>query len=219
MEIRTLEQLQATQAASKKDASNLDQDDFMTLMLQQLKNQDPFKPTDNTEFISQMAQLTQVSSISEMNENLSGLTSSMYSSQLLDASALIGKEVLVNSDSVYFNGESPVSAQVDIPVSTQALNIEVLSPNGEVVATLPLGPKSAGVTNFSWDGSGLDRDVLPPGNYQLQATYLNGDSYQAVDTQVRSPVKSISVSTMGGSPMIQLEGLGSVSISELAEIS
>ncbi|MBD2858413.1 flagellar hook assembly protein FlgD [Spongiibacter sp. KMU-158] len=220
MEIRTLEQLQASQAATtKKDASSLGQDDFMTLMLQQLKNQDPFKPTDNTEFISQMAQLTQVSSISEMNENLAGLTGSMYSSQLLDASSLIGKDVLINSSTAYYNGSNDVSGQVELPVSTQALNIEILSPSGEVVAKLPMGPQTAGASSFSWDGTGLDGEVLPPGNYVIQASYLNGNTYQALETQVRSPVKSISVSTAGGSPMVQLEGLGSVSITDLAEIS
>lgn len=219
MELRTVEQLQASQTATnKKDASSLNQDDFMTLMLQQLKNQDPFKPTDNTEFISQMAQLTSVSGISEMNENLAGLTNSLYSNQLLDASALIGKEVLVNSSTAFFNGEKPVSGQVELPVSTQALDIEILSPSGEVLAKLPLGPQNAGVADFSWDGLGLEGEILPPGNYQVRANFLNGSSFEALETQLRSPVKSISVPTAGGSPMVQLEGLGSVSIAQLSEI-
>lgn len=221
MEIRTLEQLQATTAATqqKKDASSLDQDDFMTLMLQQLKSQDPFKPTDNTEFISQMAQLTSVSGISEMNENLAGLTSSLYSAQLLDASSLIGKDVLVNSSTISLGNGGEAAGQVTLPVSTEALDVEILAPSGEVIAKLAMGPQAAGVTEFSWDGTDLDGDVLPPGNYSIRASYLNGSTVEALETQVRSPVKSISVSTSGGSPMVQLEGLGSVSLSQISEIS
>ena len=52
---------------TRSDASSLGQDDFLKLMMEQLQNQDPFNPTDNTQFISQMAQLTSVSGISEMN--------------------------------------------------------------------------------------------------------------------------------------------------------
>ncbi|MDX1506010.1 MAG: flagellar hook assembly protein FlgD [Spongiibacter sp.] len=221
MEIRSLEQLQQQNSAAtaKKDASSLGQDDFMKLMLQQLKNQDPFKPTDNTEFIGQMAQLTSVSGISEMNENLSSLTESLYGGQLLDASSLIGKEVLVSSDRAALPASGSVKGQVTLPVSTRGVDIDILAPSGEILGKVALGPQQQGKVEFSWNGTGLDGQRLPPGNYTLRANYLNGNSLEALETRVRVPVHSVSVPTGGGSPMVQLEGLGSVSMSQVKEIS
>jgi flagellar basal-body rod modification protein FlgD len=221
MEIRTLEDLQAQNASSKvkKDPSQLGQDDFMKLMLQQLKAQDPFKPTDNTEFISQMAQLTSVSGISEMNESLGAMTKSLYSAQLLDASSLIGKDVLVESDVAALNSGKNINGQVNLPTSTTGLDIEVLSPMGEVIAKVPMGPQRAGVAEFTWDGVGLDGKRVPPGNYQIRANYFNGSKLEALSTQIRSQVQSVSVPAAGGSPNVHVQGLGSVSMAQIKEIS
>ena len=221
MEVRTLEQLQMQTATSKakKDPSSLGQDDFMKLMLQQLKSQDPFKPTDNTEFISQMAQLTSVSGISEMNENLSALTGSLYSAQLLDSSSLIGKEVLVESSVASLPSSGSVRGQVTLPTSTMALDIEILAPSGEVIAKVPMGPQAAGTSNFEWNGVGLNGERLPPGIYQIRANFLNGNKVEALTTEMRSPVISVSVPASGGSPQVQVQGLGTVSLSQIKEIS
>ncbi|WP_373089957.1 flagellar hook assembly protein FlgD [Zhongshania sp.] len=221
MEVRTLEQLQMQNATSKakKDASSLDQNDFMKLMLQQLKSQDPFKPTDNTEFISQMAQLTSVSGISEMNENLSALTGSLYSAQLLDSSSLIGKDVLVESGVAALPSGGSVRGQVELPTSTTALDIDILAPSGEVIGKVPMGPQAAGTSRFEWNGIGLNGERMPPGNYQIRANYLNGNKVEALTTEMRSAVISVSVPAGGGSPQVQIQGLGTVSLSQIKEIS
>lgn len=221
MEIRTLEDLQLQTAASKtkKDPSSLDQNDFMKLMLQQLKSQDPFKPTDNTEFISQMAQLTSVSGISEMNENLAGLTKSLYSAQLLDASSLIGKDVLLETDVAALPSNGSVQGQVNLATSTTALDIDILAPTGEVIGKVPLGPQRAGTVAFEWNGVGLDGERMPPGTYQIRANYLNGNTMEAVATEMRSEVLSVSVPAGGGTPQVQVQGLGTVSMSQIIEIS
>lgn len=221
MELRTIEDLQLQTATTKgrKDASSLDQNDFLKLMLQQLKSQDPFKPTDNTEFISQMAQLTSVSGISEMNENLSGLTKSLYSAQLLDASSLIGKDVLLETDVAALPSSGSVKGQVTLPTSTTALDIDILAPTGEVIAKVPLGPQRSGAVNFEWNGVGLNGDRMPPGIYQIRANYLNGNNLEAASTEIRSEVLSVSVPAAGGSPQIQVQGLGTVSMSKIIEIS
>ncbi|GAB3375233.1 flagellar hook assembly protein FlgD [Spongiibacter taiwanensis] len=218
MELRSVTELQQASAAAKKDASSLDQDDFMKLMLQQLKNQDPFKPTDNTEFISQMAQLTSVSGISEMNANLATLADSLYSAQLLEASSLIGKEVLVDSNKIALPSSGGVGGQLTLPVSSTAVNVEILTPGGEVVGKVSLGPQNAGDVPFEWNGVGLNGNRLPPGNYQIQASYRNGNTQEALGTQVRAAVNSVSVPSNGGSAQLQLKGLGTVALSQVIEI-
>jgi flagellar basal-body rod modification protein FlgD len=221
MELRTLDELQLQTSASKtkKDASSLDQNDFMKLMLQQLKSQDPLNPADNTEFISQMAQLTSVSGISEMNENLAGLTKSLYSAQLLDASSLIGKDVLLETEFAALPSGGGVQGQVNLATSTTALDIEIIAPTGEVIGKVPLGPQRAGTVPFEWNGVGLNGERMPPGTYQIRANYLNGNTLEAVATEVRSEVMSVSVPAGGGTPQVQVQGVGTVSMSQILEIS
>src|SRR5882757_4460388 len=70
--------------------------DFLTLMLAQLKNQDPTSPVDSNTFLSQLAQLSEVQGITSLNTSFSSLSSSLSSSQALQASSLLGHQALVN---------------------------------------------------------------------------------------------------------------------------
>ena len=79
-------------------ASNeLGKDAFMTLLVEQLKNQDPLKPTSNETFIAELANFSSLEEMQELNENLLGMVvlqqSNALLSQLTESSALIGKDV------------------------------------------------------------------------------------------------------------------------------
>lgn len=80
---------QAT-ASSTTGTSDLGKDQFMLLLLTQLRNQDPLQPMDNTEFISQLAQFNTLEQLQKMND---GLLSMMYMDQFAQASPLIGRTV------------------------------------------------------------------------------------------------------------------------------
>jgi flagellar basal-body rod modification protein FlgD len=103
----------ATTTGKTKDNSTLSMDDFFTLMVAQLKNQDMYNTTDNMEFISQMAQFSMVQALADLSE----LSMTNY------GVSLIGKEVTLASidedgnmtsykgivDSVnFFNGSTQV---------------------------------------------------------------------------------------------------------------
>jgi flagellar basal-body rod modification protein FlgD len=68
----------------------LGQDAFMTLLLAQLKNQDPLKPMEDKDFIAQLAQFNSLSQLTEMNKIMKEFTTSQT---LAQGSALIGKTV------------------------------------------------------------------------------------------------------------------------------
>ena len=59
--------------AIKAPKKTLDQADFLALMTAQLKNQDPTKPVDNTEYVAQMAQVSTLSGVTETNRNLAAI--------------------------------------------------------------------------------------------------------------------------------------------------
>jgi flagellar hook assembly protein FlgD len=70
--------------AKSKSQSELGTTDFLRLMTEQLKQQDPFAPTDNTQMVAQMAQMSSSSGIAEMNASLKGIAA-----QLADQTALL----------------------------------------------------------------------------------------------------------------------------------
>lgn len=82
-------QMQAAETKKNGAAKELNSDAFMMLMLQQLKYQDPMNPTDNQQFLAQQAQMTQLSETQKMNQSIS------TNNQIMQASSLIGKEVLL----------------------------------------------------------------------------------------------------------------------------
>ena len=87
----------ASSAAGTTGTQDLGKDQFLTLLVQQMRNQDPMAPTDNQAFIAQLAQFSSLEQMQKVNDNLLGLAvlqqSNALMSQLTQASGLIGKDV------------------------------------------------------------------------------------------------------------------------------
>lgn len=90
----------------KRSSSNLDKDAFLQLLVAQMKFQDPLEPTDNTEYISQLATFSQL-------EEMQNMTAS---SNLQRASGLVGKEVIVKVINASTGGTQYAQGLVDYVV-------------------------------------------------------------------------------------------------------
>ena len=86
-----------TAATAAKTDNTLGQDQFLTLLVAQLQNQDPLNPTDATEFTAQLAQYSQLEQLFNLTDAMDGLTAAQTSSQKVSALSLIGKEVVVGA--------------------------------------------------------------------------------------------------------------------------
>ncbi len=89
----------------QKARDSLGQEDFLTLMISQFRNQDPFEPMDNGEFLGQLAQFSTVNGISSLNAAFAGLAGSMQDNQALQAAGLVGHSVLAVTDIAYLDDE------------------------------------------------------------------------------------------------------------------
>src|SRR6478735_4235489 len=85
-------------SSSKK--GSLGQTDFLRLMTEQFKNQDPLKPLDNAQFLGQLAQFSTVQGIDKMQGAMDAVASVMESDQALRAASLVGHDALVEVDTV-----------------------------------------------------------------------------------------------------------------------
>jgi flagellar basal-body rod modification protein FlgD len=200
-------------------AEETDQDQFMQLLLAQLKNQDPLEPQENGEFLAQLAQMETASGIGELQQSFDSFASSMQSNSALQASSLVGRNVLAPGGFASLESGSEVNGQIDLSTSTTNLTLEITDSSGQLVRTIPMGTQGAGEVNFNWDGKDENGQVLPPGGYRIQALASVGNEPVAQNVFVSARVDSVTIGQGGQGLRLNLSGLGSIDFSEVREIS
>jgi flagellar basal-body rod modification protein FlgD len=160
-------------AATSKSKSSLvdfsnNFDSFLTLLTQQLKNQDPLKPMDSTEFTTQLVQFTGVEQSIRQNSNLEQLISLQGDVQAAAAVNYIGKAVSTSGNSVVLaNGSAGVTYSLQNPADKAQL--QITDSSGNVVRTTEVDATS-GTHTFAWDGRGDTGNLLPDGTYSVKFT-------------------------------------------------
>src|SRR5262245_30915388 len=134
-----------------KPKDQLGQAEFLELMIAQLKNQDPFKAMDPSQFLGQLAQFGTVSGIQEVQGALTTLSDSMRSSQVLDGATMVGRGVLVASDDATLGAEGSITGAVEVPNNATGVELIVRDSAGALVRRMPLSTTS-GTQQFTWDG-------------------------------------------------------------------
>src|SRR6266851_6443400 len=112
-------------AGTVNSAATLGGTNFLTLMLAQLKNQDPTSPVDSNTFLTQLAQLSEVQGITQLNTSFSTLSSSLSSSQALQASSLLGRQALVTSTTASLAANGTVTGAVNVPQTTSQVLLTI----------------------------------------------------------------------------------------------
>jgi len=206
------------QQAANNRKTELSQEDFFALLTTQLAQQDPFKPLDNTEFVAQMAQFSSLESLQAMQDSFSSLASAMTSNQALQASALVGRTVLVPSNVAAFDGTSEVTGVVALSQAADGAKIEIMDETGQLVRTIDLGDLEQGPNEFSWDGTDENGSAVAPGYYQLSVTGSVYGNETNLPTGVFSRVDSVNLGGTNGGIYLNLDGLGSVSLDDVSQI-
>ncbi len=170
----------AQSAKKKENTAEAMHEQFLTLLMTQLKNQDPLNPLKNAELTSQLSQINMVSGIQSVNTSLQTLMKTFNESQALQAAALIGKNVLIPGNSlpltVDSNGnvkDSIAGLMLEAPASEVTLTIKNAA--GAVVSVNDLGAQKEGVVSFSWDGKDQNGNLMPAGAYQYSVEAKMGN--------------------------------------------
>ncbi|HUO80429.1 MAG TPA: flagellar hook capping FlgD N-terminal domain-containing protein, partial [Steroidobacteraceae bacterium] len=120
----------AAGAAGTGASGAMNQLDFLNLMMQQLKNQDPTKPMDESAIMGQLAQFGTVSGIAQLNSSFQTLSSQLVSNQALQASSLLGRNVLVTGSAAPLASGGSVHGAVSVPAGARAVTVQVVGPSG-----------------------------------------------------------------------------------------
>ena len=138
-------------ATSAKSAADI-QDRFLTLLVTQLRNQDPLSPMDNAQITTQLSQISTVSGIDKLNATLSSLATAMAASQsMLTSTAMIGRQVYAPGTSVTLAKERATGG-LELAEAADKVTVGIYGPSGDLVKSLDLGRREAGLSAFEWDG-------------------------------------------------------------------
>jgi len=200
-----------------KKKEELGQEEFMRLLVAQLNNQDPTKPMDNAEFLSQIAEFSMVDGIQGMETSLSDLGASMMSTRAMQASSLVGRDVISASNQAAFVPGEEIEGVIAIPGSASAVQIQISDSSGQLVKVLDIGNVDAGLHKFSWDGLLDDGASIDTGNYKVTASGLVDGAVEALPAFASVQVTSVSIGAGGSEISLNLDGGDSVSYADVLQ--
>lgn len=199
-------------AASAADAA---QDRFMTLLVTQMRNQDPLNPMDNAQMTSQLAQLSTVTGIDKLNTTMQSLINNVQSSQTFQATGMIGRNVMVPGNSLWLS-ENASHFGVDLPTDVDQLTVSIKDVSGKLVKEVNLGPQKAGVLPLSWNGYSDTGSSMVNGKYAFEINAKAAGQSATAIALSRDQVVGINNGSQGIE--LNLHSLGSVNMSQIKQI-
>jgi flagellar basal-body rod modification protein FlgD len=213
-----LEHLSIDREAETKADKGLGQDAFLELMITQLKNQDPLKPMESGDFLGQIAQFGTVNGITELQKSFNTLALSLQSNQALQASTMVGREVLIDGKTVQVRDSGAAGIAVELAGDVSDLKLTIADQSGQLVREIRLGAHRAGLSEFEWDGLNANGARVVPGRYTVEAEAIVDGGAVAVPTLIRAPVESVTLSRDGQLPVLNLTDIGAVDFSAIRRV-
>ena len=199
--------------------NELGQEDFLRLLTTQLTTQDPTNPVENEDFVAQMAQFSTLTGIEELTSSFESLSQTLLQGQALEAASLVGKSVLIPSSKMELSEGQGASGAVELSASTTQAKVDVYDGSGQLVRSLDLGALSAGLQEFEWDGTLEDGSAAPAGSYEFKVTAQLNGATEALTTDLNGQVTSVSADSAGAGLMLSVQGIGSVTFSDVLRVS
>lgn len=198
--------------------SDLGQGDFLTLMTAQLKNQDPFAPMENGDFLAQMAQFSTVAGIEDVNKTLGSISEGLGEFRVSTGATLLGQHVLVPGTIARPDEWGTINGVVELDQPSPGLDISYEDANtGEIYHTQSLGYQSAGLVGFEW--SGIPQELRDT-NTAVRVTIRSTESGvpTVVGPSVFARVMSVSMAENDSGMNLDVEDYGIVNSMEIKQL-
>ncbi|MFQ6039512.1 MAG: flagellar hook assembly protein FlgD [Candidatus Poribacteria bacterium] len=163
---------------NRTDAMN--QEDFLKLLMAQMKNQNPLEPMDNQEFIAQLTSFSSLEQLENLNQKVSSSVQLQKSQSSAAAMSLIGKKIKAPGDIIELNEKTPVDISYELE-SDANVTINIYDNNNKLVKTINAGIQKAGANNLAWDGTTTSGKKSPEGiyTYEVVSTGPDGEAVSA----------------------------------------
>ncbi len=188
---------------SSSSSDIMGKEDFLTLLVAQLKNQDPMNPDDPTEFTSQLAEFSSLEQLQNINESLESLSGTQKQSDKFATMSLLGKDVTYTDGDFTFEGD-PVSIGYQLDGQAASVTMTIQDENGKTVSILHPTELKKGNHFIDWNGLDQEGNPFPDGKFKiiLQATAEGEDATVAISPLVRSQVTGVDLSNDNGDAVL-----------------
>lgn len=191
------------------------QDRFLTLLVTQMKNQDPLNPMDNAQVTSQLAQLSTVSGIDKLNASVTAMSANFQASQNLQAANMIGHGVIAPGSAIGLTDGKAVFG-VELPQAADKVEISIKDASGNTVRKLNMGVVPVGVNTMTWDGLTDSGATAANGVYKFEVSASSGENKLDATSLSFGMVSSITSSTQGAK--LSVANIGDISMADVRQI-
>lgn len=202
-----------TSSGTTKKGDSLTQADFLSLLIQQMRNQDPTQPMDSSQMVSQLAQISQVDATQKLQSSFDTLSTALQGNQLMQASGLVGRDVTVPSSAGKLQNGS-LDGAINVSTGGQVAVVQIVDSAGNVVRNINLGTPDVGLVDFHWDGLNDAGEPVADGTYGIKAQV----GTTAVQPYVTGKVSSVGMAGDQGA-YLQVDGFGGVLLGQVARIN
>ena len=173
--------------------SELGSDVFLRLLVTQLQSQDPTNPTENEDFVAQLAQFTTLEETTNTNALLEQLIGQDVQRTQFDLVNFIGRTVMTEGDTISLGKANQPILTYALHDTATSVTIDILGEDGQVLRSLQSdAPSSPGAHNVQWDGLDEDGDRVLEGVYQFRVNASNANREPvAIFTFAREQVSNI----------------------------
>jgi len=198
--------------------SEMGQQAFLTLFTTQLQNQDPLDPVKNEAFVAQLAQFSQLEATTKMSDSMASMAASMQTDRMLAGTGLIGKKVAAPNGSAQLLDGANISGVVAVPTGADKIDLDVYDQVGRKIYTQSLGRQAPGEVQLKWEGFNQQGERMPEGQYKVLATVSSFGKFTQVPISTPATVKSVTFNGTTNELMVEVEGGGSVPLSQVKRI-
>ncbi|NOY52945.1 MAG: hypothetical protein GXP58_04910 [Deltaproteobacteria bacterium] len=173
-----------------KEEATLEKDQFLKILVAQMKYQDPMNPVQGTDFTNQLAQFSSLEQLIQVNSNLGSVQSGQKELGELSMSNYLGKHVLSKGSEISVTDGTPAAASYDLQGTAASGTLTVFDEEGSIVRIIDLGKKAPGRYDVTWDGKDMQGNLVSDGMYRFQTDfydaeggYVSSESYQTGKVQ------------------------------------
>ncbi len=143
----------------------LGKDDFLKIMITQMKNQDPTSPFKAEQMATEIAQFTSVEQLQNVNQNLNKMTTQNKPLEQMAMTNLIGKFVTIDRERFPHSEGQNDDLEFSLSKNAASVHVVVISEAGEQVFEKDMGAQKSGNVNLNWNGIKTNSLPAKAGNY------------------------------------------------------
>ncbi|ANZ22545.1 flagellar biosynthesis protein FlgD [Buchnera aphidicola (Diuraphis noxia)] len=196
------------------------QKNFLSLLIAQIKNQDPTDPVKNTELTTQLAQINTASGIEKLNKTVGNFSYDINQSTNLQVSSLIGHQVMIPGNQIIHTKDVETKFGIELIGKATSLEIHITDSNGKILHSIKKTEDNMhpGIYNFTWDGKDFNKKSVESGKYNILIKAKNQDKNVQANSLKQALVHSIILSHNNNDPIIDLGTSGNTILSNIREI-